>query len=94
MIPLDIAAIEQQARQRRAEEMQRIQGLVSIRLRLYGQLMGASLLTGLIVLAEALRPLFSWNPQNGKPAEGPGLLNRLSRAARALFSWNPQAHGS
>jgi hypothetical protein len=95
MAPIDITRIEYEARRLRAEEMQRINGLISARLALYGQLMAASALTGLKALAEILLPLFSWNPQTAStPRSGPGLLNRLSRAGRALFSWNPQAHRS
>ena len=96
MSPLNIAAIEQEARQLRAEEMQRIQGLVSARLRLYGRLLGATALSGLTAISESLRPLFSWNPQeraSGRTArsQGPALLTRLNRLARRLFAWNPQA---
>jgi hypothetical protein len=95
MAPIDIPRIEFEARRLRAEEMQRINGLISARLALYGQLMAATALTGLTALAEILQPLFSWNPQAASaPHRGPGLLNRLSRAGRALFSWNPQAHRS
>jgi len=63
MPPLSIAAIEQEARKLRAEEMQRVQGLVSVRLRLYGRLLGATALSGLAAVSKLLRPLFSWNPQ-------------------------------
>jgi hypothetical protein len=95
MAPIDIPRIEFEARQLRAEEMQRINGLISARMALYGRLMAASMLSGLATLAEILLPLFSWNPQTASaPRPGPGLLNRLSRAGRALFSWNPQAHRS
>jgi hypothetical protein len=95
MAPIDIARIEYEARQLRAEEMRRINGLIGERLALYGQLMAASVLTGVTAIAEVLLPLFSWNPQAAStPHPGPGLLNRLSRAGRALFSWNPQAHRS
>ncbi len=93
MAPIDIIRIEYEARRLRAEEMQRINGLISARLALYGRLMAASALAGLTALAEVLLPLFSWNPQAASTTRsGPGLLNRLSRAGRALFSWNPQAH--
>ena len=61
--PLSIPAIEQRARQLRAEEMQRIRGLVSARLRQYGHLLGATALSGLVAIGESLRPLLSWNPQ-------------------------------
>ena len=99
MPPLNIAAIEQEARKLRAEEMQRIQGLVSARLRLYGQLLGATALSGLTALSESLRPLFSWNPQEQTcrteaSNQGRAVLTRLSRLGRRLFAWNPQARRS
>lgn len=61
---IDIAAIERRARQLRAEEMQRLQGLFAERARLYGLLLGHSLLSLLEAVGEKLRPLFSWNPQD------------------------------
>ena len=99
MLPLSIPAIEQKARQLRAEEMQRSRGLVSARLRLYGQLLGATALSGLIAIGESVRPLLSWNPQeraSGTDAgvQSPRLLTRLSRTGRRLFAWNPQARRS
>jgi len=63
MLPLDITAIDQHARHLRAIDMQRNPGRMSAQMRLYAQLLAASLLTGLIVLSEVLRYLFSWNPQ-------------------------------
>ncbi len=99
MLPLNIPAIEQEARKLRAEEMQRIQGLVSVRLSLYIRLLGATALSGLAAVSEILRLLFSWNPQErasgteaGSPS--PALLTRLNRLARGLFAWNPQARRS
>jgi hypothetical protein len=95
MAPIDITRIESEARQLRAEEMRRINGLVSARLALYGQLMAATALTGLKAIADVLLPLFSWNPQAASaPRPGPGMLQHMNRIARALFSWNPQAHRS
>lgn len=99
MLPLSIPAIEQEARKRRAEEMQRIPGLASARARLYGQLLGATTLSGLIAIGESLRPLLSWNPQERASrtdagVQNPGLLTRLSRTGRRLFAWNPQARRS
>lgn len=94
--PIDIPAIERHARQLRAEEMQRLQGVLAERLGLYALLLARSLLAVLETAAECLRPWFSWNPQ-----ESPGaavacrhLLGRFNRGARALFSWNPQRHHS
>jgi hypothetical protein len=63
MLPLDITAIDQHARHLRAADMQRNPERMSAQMRLYGRLMAASLLSGLIVLSEVVRPLFSWNPQ-------------------------------
>lgn len=99
MLPLSIPAIEQKARQLRAEEMQRIRGLVSARLRLYGRLLGATALSGLIAIGESVRPLLSWNPQERASrtdagVQSQGLLTRLSRIGRRLFAWNPQARRS
>ena len=98
MSPLNIAKIEQEARRMRAEEMQRISGLISARLVQYGQLLAATGKTGLAALASILRPLFAWNPQapvsHQSTAAGPSVLTRLSLSLRGLFSWNPQAHRS
>lgn len=91
MAPIDIPAIERQARTLRAQEIQRLQGLFAERLSLYVVLLGSSLLAGLEVLANALRPAFSWNPQDVSAKPGRSVVARLNRGARALFSWNPQA---
>ncbi|HJW23690.1 MAG TPA: hypothetical protein VJ576_02230 [Rhodocyclaceae bacterium] len=63
---IDIALIERRARQLRAEELQRLQGLFAERARLYGLLVGHSLLSLAEAVGEKLRPLFSWNPQEGR----------------------------
>jgi hypothetical protein len=63
MAPINIPAIEQKARQLRAEEMQRIEGIFSERIGLYGKLLAGTVLTGAIALTELVRPLFSWNPR-------------------------------
>lgn len=68
MSPIDIPAIEWQARQLRAQEMQRIQGLISARLHLYGQLLVKTASTGLAAIGSGLRHLFSWNPQARHPS--------------------------
>lgn len=96
MTPFNVSKIEQNARKLRAEEMQRIEGLMLARLGLYFRLLAASGLSVLAALGESVRPLFSWNPQEpvaqtGARRPAPSLLTRLSLAARALFSWNPQA---
>lgn len=95
MSPINISQIEQDARKLRAEELQRIQGLMLDRFGLYFRLLAASGLGALAMLAESVRPLFSWNPQTAaQPASGPGLPTRISLMLRSLFSWNPQARRS
>lgn len=90
MTPIDIPTIERQARALRAQEIQRLQGLFAERLSLYVVLLGTSLLSVLEALANALRPVFSWNPQEVSAKPGRSVLAKLNRGARALFSWNPQ----
>ena len=97
MRPLDIPAIEQHARELRAAEIQRIQGLFAARGALVLRLASESLLAGLAGASEALRPLFSWNPQASSLAFAPSLcplLDRMNHGARMLFSWNPQQRRS
>lgn len=93
MQPIDIAAIEQQARALRAAEIQRVQGLFAQQAGVLAHLAVATAITAVTALGEVIRPLFSWNPQDQAPtpawkfADG---MDRLNGAARALFSWNPQ----
>lgn len=68
MNPIDIVRIEQEARQLRAQELQRIEGLIAARVALYGRLLAGSALSALAALGESLRPLFSWNPKARHPA--------------------------
>ena len=93
MHPIDIPAIERQARELRAAEIQRINGLFAERIQLLMRLAAMSAFAGAHAISEMLRPLFSWNPQES-PAPLPASLApvacRLNDAARALFSWNPQ----
>ena len=63
MLPLNIAAIEQEARKLRAEEIQRIEGLFLARMLVYGRSLLATAGAGLTVASIGLRRLFSWNPQ-------------------------------
>ena len=63
MAPIDIAAIERQARALRAQEMQRLQGIFAERLGLCARLLGHSLLSLARAASKILRPAFSWNPQ-------------------------------
>ncbi len=99
MTPLNIPAIEREAREMRAEEMRRISGVISARMGQYGGLVLATARSGLAAIGEGLRPLFSWNPRAevsrtraGQPT--PALLTRLNRVARGLFGWNPRARRS
>ena len=87
---IDSNEIVRQAREMRAEEIRRIESLIAARLGLYLRLLAGSLGDA----GEALRPLFSWNPQNAQPVRRAGrpVLTRVSLALRTLFSWNPQAH--
>jgi hypothetical protein len=93
MYPIDIPAIERQARELRAAEIQRMDGLFAERTQLLTRLVANSVLAGAQAISEMLRPLFSWNPQD---RSAPQLANfapavsRLNDAARLLFSWNPQ----
>jgi hypothetical protein len=60
---LDNAEIITEAREMRANEIQRIRGLLWSRLRLVAGLATESLAVGIAALAEFIRPAFSWNPQ-------------------------------
>lgn len=94
MNPIDIPAIEEQARRLRAAEIRRLNGLFAERAQLMAKLTAESLAAGTATVSEMLRPMFSWNPRPGtksSPISGEPLLNRMNHAARALFSWNPQA---
>jgi len=63
MNPIDIPAIEKQARRLRAAEIQRVNGLFAERAHLVAKLTVQSVSAGVSVVSEALRPIFSWNPQ-------------------------------
>lgn len=97
MSRIDIAAIERRARQLRAEEMRRVEGLFAERLCVMGRLAAESSFNGVLAAAEVLRKLFSWNPQEtpvraAAPTPPIALKTRANRALRALFAWNPEAH--
>ncbi|HSG21502.1 MAG TPA: hypothetical protein VLA64_00940 [Azonexus sp.] len=94
MNPIDIPAIEQQARRLRAAEIRRVNGLFAERARLVAKLAAESFAAGAASVSEALRPAFSWNPRPGTKSasiSAEPVLDRMNHAARALFSWNPQA---
>ena len=63
MEPLNNAEIIAEARQMRANEIRRMQGLMGSRLRLVAGLAAESLAVGIAALGEFIRPAFSWNPQ-------------------------------
>lgn len=90
MNQLDTLKIIREAKEVRAAEMQRIQGLMTRRIGLYFRLLAGSATDA----GNSLQPLFSWNPQDAVPRRvtGPSPLTRASLALRTLFSWNPQAH--
>jgi hypothetical protein len=97
MYPIDIPAIERQARELRAAEIQRMNGLFAERTLLLTRLAASSILAGAHGISEMVRPLFSWNPQErptSLSANFAPAVSRLNNAARALFSWNPQERRS
>lgn len=69
MFPVDIGVIEQEACRLRAEDLRRGEPVFAERTALYAHLLGASQLSVADFIGDALRPLFSWNPQ----AHGPHL---------------------
>lgn len=62
MTPIDIADIEQQARQLRAAEMKRIESHVAGFLAVYLRLAATAIQLALKIVSVRLQPLFSWNP--------------------------------
>lgn len=93
MAPIDIPAIEEQARKLRAAEIQRINGLFAERARLVAALAAESFGAVAKVMSDTIRPLFSWTPQPSiKPlsVSAAPAVKRVNHAMRALFSWNPQ----
>lgn len=66
MLPIDIVAIEQRARRMRAEEIQRMEGLVWARLTLLVGLLAGSIGSGVKYAVSALRPLLSLYPRAGR----------------------------
>ena len=59
----DFVSIEERAHQLRAEEMQRIHGVVCERLGCGCKQLCSMMLIVLTALSEAIRPFFSWNPR-------------------------------
>ncbi len=98
MKPIDIAAIEQEARELRAAELRRIEDIFASRLRLLAALASHTMMDAVEAVGELLRPLFSWNPQDADRARvkavRPSVTVRANRIARSLFAWNPRDHRS
>ncbi|MGB4064930.1 MAG: hypothetical protein WBK19_13995 [Azonexus sp.] len=97
MTPIDIPTIERQARELRAAEIRRLNGLFAERSALVLKLATGSALAGARALAETLRPLFAWNPQTRAAPLTVSIqpaVTRMNNLARSLFSWNPQARRS
>lgn len=67
MFPVDIGVIEQEARRLRAEDLRRGEAVLAKRTSIYLHLLGANLLSVAAFVGDALRPLFSWNPQAHRP---------------------------
>lgn len=63
MPTLNFGSIEREARQLRAAEMQRLQGLFFAKVSTYGRLLARAAHSGLTTISTSLRHLFSWNPQ-------------------------------
>ena len=64
MRPIDIPAIEQAARELRAAEIHRLNGLFVEHAELLAKLAAESAVASAHAVSEMLRPLFSWNPQD------------------------------
>lgn len=62
MSPIDYRSLERAARELRAQEIARLEAVAAERLRIYFRLLGESVLHGLCLFSELLRPLFSWTP--------------------------------
>ena len=62
MAPIDYPSLERYARELRAQEIRRLEGVAAERMSVYLRLLGESVLHGLYLFSEMLRPLFSWTP--------------------------------
>jgi hypothetical protein len=62
MTPIDYRRLERHARELRAQEIKRIEAVAKERMRIHFRLLGESVLHGLYLFSELLRPLFSWTP--------------------------------
>lgn len=63
MSGIDRFSVECYARELRRQELRRLEAIAAERMRVYARLLGESLLHGLHLVSELLRPLFSWSPQ-------------------------------
>jgi hypothetical protein len=62
MALVDYPSLERYARELRAKEIKRLETVAAERMRIYAHLLGESVLHGLYLFSELLRPLFSWIP--------------------------------
>lgn len=62
MSPIDYRSIERHACELRAQEIGRLEAVAAERMRIYFRLLGESVLHGLYLFSELLRPFFSWVP--------------------------------
>jgi hypothetical protein len=62
MAPIDYPSLERYARELRAQEIRRLETVAAERMSVYLSLLGESVLHGLYLVSELLRPLFSWTP--------------------------------
>ena len=63
MTRTNVAEVEQQSYDSQASEIRYAEGLTSAEAPVTLPKIGATVLSGLTAASEALRPLFSWNPQ-------------------------------
>jgi hypothetical protein len=62
MAPIDYPSLERYARELRAQELRRIETVAAERMEVYFWLLGRTVLRGMYLLSELIRPLFSWTP--------------------------------
>lgn len=62
MAPIDYPSLERYARELRAQEIRRLEAVAAERMSVYMSLLGQSVVHGLYLVSEMLRPLFSWTP--------------------------------
>ena len=67
MTNIDIPSIERYARELRAQEIRRLETVAMERMGIYVRLLSRSLMHGLFLFSELLRPLFSWTPDRRRP---------------------------